>query len=51
MLVYQVFIHISSILISIDGLLTTIQYHPDGLILATGVSTGLIQIWDMILQS
>ena len=51
MLVYQVFIHISSILISIDGLLTTIQYHPDGLILATGVSTGLIQIWDMKTQS
>ena len=38
-------------LISIDGLLTTIQYHPDGLILATGVSTGLIQIWDMKTQS
>ena len=31
----------------LDGTLNAIQYHPDGLIMATGVSTGTIQVWDM----
>lgn len=35
----------------VDGILNAIQFHPDGLIMATGVSNGVIQVWDMKTQS